>query len=67
MHDYKASLQSKERALAIHIKLFGEEHESTANSYKGLGTTQHEMHLLQSSSSYLEKNMKALLLTTTGH
>ena len=44
MHDYNAALQSKQRALAIRIKLFGEEHESTADSYKTLGVTQHEMN-----------------------
>ena len=44
MHDYKAALYSKERALAIRIKLFGEEHESTADSYRTLGVTQHAMH-----------------------
>ena len=43
MKDYKAALQSKQRALAIRIKLFGEEHESTADSYFSLGVTQHEM------------------------
>ena len=32
MHDYKAALQSHQRALAIRIKLFGEEHKSTADS-----------------------------------
>ena len=37
-------IQSKQRALAIRIKLFGEEHESTADSYKTLGVTQHQMH-----------------------
>ena len=51
MHNYKAALQSHHRTLALRIKLFGEEHESTADSYKTLGTTQHEMHLLQSSSA----------------
>ena len=43
MKDYKAALQCKQRALAIRIKLFGEEHESTAESYGDLGVTQHEM------------------------
>ena len=43
MTDYRASLQSKQRALAIRIKLFGEEHESTADSYRELGVTQHQM------------------------
>ena len=32
-----------QRALAIRIKLFGEEHESTAGSYFSLGETQHQM------------------------
>ena len=40
MHDYKEALQSHQRALAIRIKLFGEEHESTAGSYFSLGVTQ---------------------------
>ena len=44
MHDYSAALQSHQRALAIRIKLFGEEHESTADSYRQLGVTQHNMH-----------------------
>ena len=43
MHDYNAALQSKQRALAIRIQLFGEDHKSTADSYKTLGVTQHEM------------------------
>ena len=44
MHDYKAALQSHQRALTLRIKLFGEEHESTADSYMDLGVTQHQMH-----------------------
>ena len=44
MHDFKAALQSHQRALAIRMKLFGEEHESTADSYKTLGRAQHEMN-----------------------
>ena len=43
MRDYKAALQSHQRALAILIELFGEEHESTADSYRELGVTQHQM------------------------
>ena len=39
MHDYKAALQSHQRALAIRIKLFGEEHEITADSYSDIGGT----------------------------
>ena len=44
MLDYNSAPQSHQRALAIRVKLFGEEHESTADSYKDLGVTQHEMH-----------------------
>ena len=32
MHDYTSALQSRQRALTIRIKLFGEEHESTSES-----------------------------------
>ena len=43
MHDYTSALHSHQRALAIRIKLFGEEHESTADSYWDLGVIQYEM------------------------
>ena len=43
MGDFKEDLQFKERALTIRIKLFGEEHQSTADSYYSLGITQHKM------------------------
>ena len=44
MHDYKAANRSHHCALAVRIKLFGEEHESTADSFSELGVTKHEMH-----------------------
>ena len=44
MHDYKAALQSHQRALAIRINLLGEEHESTADNYGDLVVIQHAMH-----------------------
>ena len=44
MRDYSAALQSGRCALAICIKLFGEEHESTADSYSDLGVSQNNMH-----------------------
>ena len=44
MKGFKAALQSKQRALATRIKLFGEEHESTADSHRTLGVTQANMH-----------------------
>ena len=59
MHDYKAALQSHHRALAIRIKLFGEEHESAANSYTSLGVTQHEMHDYKAA---LQSNQRALAI-----
>ena len=44
MHDYSAALQSHQHGLVICIKLFGEEHESTADGYWQVGLTQNEMH-----------------------
>ena len=44
MHDHSASLQSEEHALAICIKLFGEEHESTGESYWQVGVTRNKMY-----------------------
>ena len=44
MHDYTSALQSHQRALVIRIKVFGAEHESTADSYFHLGATQYQMH-----------------------
>ena len=41
---YKAALQSHHCALAVRIKLFGEEHESTADNYRTLGVTHHAIH-----------------------
>ena len=40
MHDYSAALQSHQRALAIRLKLFGEEHAKTADSYRQVKITQ---------------------------
>ena len=44
MHDYSAALQSLQRELAIRLKLFGEDHKNTANSYRQLAVTQCNMH-----------------------
>ena len=43
MGDFQAALQSEQRALEIRIKLFGEEHQSTADFNYELGITQHNM------------------------
>ena len=43
MQNYGATLQSFQHALPIRIKLFGEENESTAESYRDLGVTQHNV------------------------
>ena len=39
LHDYKAALQCHQCLLPIRVKLFGEEHQSTADSYNSLGST----------------------------
>ena len=59
MHDYSAALQSHQRALAIHLKLFGEEHESTADGYTELGVTQYNMH---DYSTALQSHQRALAI-----
>ena len=40
MQNYSEALQSEQRALDITVKLFGEEHSDTAQSYHSLGVTQ---------------------------
>ena len=64
MGDFKAALQSKQRALEISIKLFGEEHQNTADCYYELGITQHKMGdfrgVLQSQQRALEIPIKSL-------
>ena len=57
MGDFKATLQSYQRALVIRIKLFGEEHQSTAVSYYSLGITQQELGDLKAS---LQNHPRAL-------
>ena len=59
MDDYSSALQSHQRALAIRIKLFGEEHESTADSYRQLGVTQNNMH---DYSAALQSHQRALAI-----
>ena len=41
--DFNAALDSKQHALNICLKLFGEEHKDTADSYYSLGITQHSL------------------------
>ena len=41
---YNAPVQSDHRALALCIKLFGEQHEITTYRYSDRGVTQHAMH-----------------------
>ena len=43
MGEFKAAIQSYQRGLDIHIKLFGEEHQSTADCYYALAKIQHEV------------------------
>ena len=42
--NYSKALQSNWQALHIATRFFGEEHESTADSYRQLGVTQNNMH-----------------------
>ena len=42
--NYSEALQSYNRALTTATRYFGEEHETTANSYRQLGVTQYSMH-----------------------
>ena len=44
MHDYTTTLQSNQRALTILIRLFVEEHDSTAKSYRESGVTLANIH-----------------------
>ena len=68
-------LQSHQRALAIRIKVFGEEHERTADSYFSVGVTQYIMMTTPQLSNlisvhwlsvlmFLENYMKGLLTAT---
>ena len=43
MHDYNTALQSYQHALAIRLKLFGEEHESTTDIYRHVKKTQESL------------------------
>ena len=52
-----SALQSKQRALDIRVKLFGEEHPDTAQSYLNLGVTQ---HALGNFSSALQSKQRSL-------
>ena len=58
MQDYSAALQSQQRALAISLKLFGEEHESTADICRELGLTQRK--IMQDYSAALQSHQPAL-------
>ena len=74
MHDQTSARTPLQRALAIRIKLFGEEHESTADNYREPGVAQNNMHtsIVQSHQRWplvlncVKTNMKALL-TATGN
>ena len=59
MHDYSAALQSLQHELAIRIKVFGDYHERTADTYKQLGVTQNNMH---DDSEALQSHQHALAI-----
>ena len=57
MENYLEALQSYHRALDIGVRLFGEEHASTAKSHHSLGLTHHQ---LGDFSSALQSHQRAL-------
>jgi tetratricopeptide (TPR) repeat protein len=76
MKDYKSALESKQKALQIRLKLYGEDHSDTARSYNYIGVTQNEMkdyklalesyqHALQIRLNCLEKIILTLLKVIT--
>ena len=52
-----SALESHQRALDKRLKLFGEEHQDTAQSYFNLGVTQ---HALGNFSSAIQSQQRAL-------
>ena len=56
---YPEALQANQQALEISQRLFGEEHESTAESYFSVGETQHQMH---DYNSALQSHQRALAI-----
>ena len=57
--NYSEALQSNRRALDIAKRVFGEKHESTADSYRELGVTQYMMH---DYSAALQSHQRALAI-----
>ena len=57
MHNYSEAQTSEQRALEIRVRLFGDEHQSTADSYHFLGDTQRAQGDL---SSALQSTKRAL-------
>ena len=57
--NYSKALQSNRRALDIATRFFGEEHESTADSYRQLGIIQNNMH---DYSAALQSKQRALAI-----
>ena len=55
--NFLSALQSDQRALDIRVKLFGEEHPDTAQSYFNLGVTQ---YALGNFSSALQSDQRTL-------
>ena len=60
--NYSEALESNKRALEIALKLFGEEHSETADSYHLLGITQHS---LKDYDSAAESASRALAIRLT--
>ena len=56
---YNEALQASQQALEISERILGEKHERTADSYRELGITQHEMH---DYTSALQSHLRALAI-----
>ena len=59
--DFSLVLQSSQRALDIRLKLFGEDHSSTADSYHSLGLTQHALGDLSSATQSKQRALDVRL------
>ena len=57
--NFDAALDSKQHALDIHLKLFGEDHACTADSYLSLSTTQFSLGDINAGLESLQHTFKS--------
>ncbi len=60
LKDYKSSIELYRHALHIRLKLLGEGHSDTADSYRAVGVAQHSKHTMKDYKSALKSYKKAL-------